>query len=169
MLRRSPRRRSARRPAGAPPRGSTFGESGAGQDVADGRGGNGGLRATLRLDDRGDGSLGVEVRRVDVPGAEWTGVRAIVSLPLGHGLRYATELELVVPDGDGCSVAWPWGLVALSWRSPAGWEVAGALEASSTPLERYEADALVHLTYALGGATPNDPSRGTAGPYAGAR
>ena len=47
--------------------------SGAGQDVAGGLGGNGWVRATLRLDDRGAGSLGLEVRRVDVPGAQWTG------------------------------------------------------------------------------------------------
>ena len=67
--------------------------SGAGQDVAGGPGGNGWLRATLRLDDRGDGSLGLEVRRVDVPGAQWTGVRGIAALPLGNGFRYSSEIE----------------------------------------------------------------------------
>ena len=93
--------------------------SGAGQDVAGGLGGNGWVRATLRLDDRGDGSLGLEVRRVDVPGAQWTGVRAIAALPLGKGFRYSSELEIVVPDHpDGRGAAWPWGLSALSWRSP---------------------------------------------------
>ena len=61
--------------------------SGAGQDVATGLGGNGWLRATLRLDDRGNGSLGLEVRRVDVPGAQWTGVRGIASLPRELKLR----------------------------------------------------------------------------------
>jgi hypothetical protein len=132
--------------------------SGAGQDVAAGVGGNGWVRATLRLDDRGAGSLGLEVRRVDVPGAEWTGVRAIGALPLGKGFRYSSEIEIVGPDNpDGRGAAWPWGLSALTWRSHSGWEVAGALEASSTPLQRYEADALLRLTYALGGPSPDRP------------
>jgi hypothetical protein len=126
--------------------------SGAGQDVAAGLGGNGWLRATLRLDDRGNGSLGLEVRRMAVPGAQWTGVRGIAALPLGQGFRYSNEIEIVVPDNpDGRGAAWPWALSALSWRSRTGWEVAGALEASSTPQQRYEADALLRLTYALAG------------------
>jgi hypothetical protein len=135
--------------------------SGAGQDVAGGLGGNGWLRATLRLDDRASGSLGLELRRVDVPGAEWTGVRAISTLPLGRGFRYASEIEIVVPDHpDGRGVAWPWGLSSLSWRSSKGWEVAGAVEASSTPLHRYEADALVRLSCALDRAAPDSPLYG---------
>jgi hypothetical protein len=141
--------------------------SGAGQDVAAGLGGNGWLRATLRLDDRGNGSLGLEVRRVAVPGAQWTGVRGIAALPLGKGFRYSNEIEIVVPDTpDGRGAAWPWGLSALSWRSRTGWEVAGALEASSTPQQRYEADALLRLTYALGGPPSIGPA---AGPYPGLR
>jgi hypothetical protein len=141
--------------------------SGAGQDVAGGAGGNGWLRATLRLDDRGAGSLGLEVRRVDVPSTQWTGVRAIAAVPLGGGFRYSSEIEIVVPDHpDGRGTAWPWGLSALSWRSRNGWEIAGALEASSTPQQRYEADALVHLSYALGGAVP---SHAAAGQYAMSR
>ena len=94
------------------------------------------------------------MRRVDLPQTEWTGVRAIASVPLGDGFRYATELEIVAPDHpDGRGAAWPWALTALTWRAPGGWEVAGALEASSTPLHRYEADALVRLSLALGGAS----------------
>jgi hypothetical protein len=128
--------------------------SGAGQDVAGGTGGNAWVRSTLKLDDHGLGSLGLEVRRVDLPQAEWTGVRAIASLPLGDGFRYATELEIVAPDHpDGRGTVWPWGLTALTWRAPGGWEIAGALEASSTPLHRYEADALVRLSMALGGTS----------------
>jgi hypothetical protein len=128
--------------------------SGAGQDVAGGTGGNAWVRSTLKLDDRGLGSLGLEVRRVDLPLAEWTGVRAIATLPLGNGLRYATELELVAPDHpDARGAAWPWGLTALTWRAPGGWELAGALEASSTPLHRAEADALLRLSMALGGGS----------------
>jgi hypothetical protein len=135
--------------------------SGAGQDVAGGGGGNGWLRTTLRLDDRGDGSLGLELRRVDVPGAQWTGVRAIAAMPLGKGFRYSSEIEIVVPDfPDGRGVAWPWGLTALSWRSRAGWDLAGALEASATPGQRYEADALVRLSYALEVASSAPSVRG---------
>ncbi len=139
--------------------------SGAGQDVAAGLGGNGWLRATLRLDDRGSGSLGLEMRRVDIPETQWTGARAIAALPLGRGFRYSSEIEIVVPDHpDGRGAAWPWGLSSLSWRSPKGWEVAGALEASSTPVHRYEADALVRLSCALdsGPANPATPGQPTA-------
>lgn len=128
--------------------------SGAGQDVAGGAGANAWVRSTLKLDDRGQGSLGLEVRRVDLPMTEWTGVRAVASVPLGAAFRYATELEIVAPDHpDGRGSAWPWALTALTWRAPGGWEIAGALEASSTPLHRYEADALVRLSLALGGAS----------------
>jgi len=137
--------------------------SGAAQDVAGGAGGNGWVRATLRLDPKGVGSLGLEVRRVDVPGAQWTGVRAIAALPLGGGFRYSTELEIVVPDQpDGRGAAWPWGLSSLSWRSHGGWEVAGALEASSTPVHRYESDALLRVTYMFGGLS-GPPPAGQAG------
>jgi len=123
---------------------------GAGQSVGGELGGNGWVRASLRLDDRGDGNLGIEVRRADVSTAQWTGVRAIGALPLGRGFRYSTEIEVVGPDHpDGRGVFWPWGLLALSWRSRAGWDVAGAVEASSTPAHRYEADALVRLSRTL--------------------
>jgi hypothetical protein len=135
--------------------------SGAGQDVSGGLGGNGWLRANLRLDDEGDGSLGLEVRRVDVPGAQWTGVRAIAAVPLGKGLRYSTELEIVAADHpDGRGVAWPWGLSGLSWRSDHGWELAGALEASATPQHRYETDVLVRLSCALDRPSRAPPGRG---------
>jgi hypothetical protein len=135
--------------------------SGAAQDVAAGVGGNGWLRATLRLDDRGNGNLGLELRRVDVADAQWTGVRAIAALPLGQGFRYSSEIEIVAPDHpDGRGAAWPWGLSSLTWRSPKGWELAGAVEASSTPLHRYEADALVRLSCALDITTPNPPAHG---------
>jgi hypothetical protein len=124
--------------------------SGAGQLVGGELGANGWIRATLRLDDRGDGNMGLEARREDVVGAVWTGVRGIAALPLGQGLRYSTEVEIVVPDQpDARGVAWPWGLIALSWGSRAGWEIAGALEASSTPQHRYEADALLRVSRAL--------------------
>jgi hypothetical protein len=124
--------------------------SGAGQDIEGGLGGNGWVRGTLRLDDHGDGSLGLELRRVDVPGVAWTGTRAVGALPLSRSLRYSFEIEVVVPDHpDGRGSLWPWGLSALSWRSGTGWEVAGAVEASSSPIHRYETNALVRLSRAL--------------------
>ncbi|MGD0529458.1 MAG: hypothetical protein ABSE49_30250 [Polyangiaceae bacterium] len=135
--------------------------SGAGQDVGGALGGNGWVRATLRLDDRGDGNMGLELRREDVSTAQWSGVRALCAQPLGHGLRYSTELEIVVPDHpDGRGAAWPWGLMALSWRSRNAWEIAGALEASSTPLHRYETDALVRVAYLFGGQSADHSGRG---------
>jgi hypothetical protein len=125
--------------------------TGAGQDVAGGLGENMSIRATLRFDDRGAGQGGIELRRVDVPGARWGGVHLVGALPLGRAFRYSAELEVVVPDSPpaGGGVAWPWGLSALSWRSRDGWEVAGGIEASATPLHRYESDALVRISRAL--------------------
>jgi hypothetical protein len=124
--------------------------TGAGQSVGGDIGGNGWLRGLLRLDDRGDGSLGLEVRRQDVSTARWTGVRGISSLPIGRALRFSSEIEIAFPDEPkGRGTAWPWGLLALAWRPANGWEAAGAVEASSTPEHRYEVDALVRLSRAL--------------------
>lgn len=124
--------------------------TGAGQSVGGGLGVNVSWRASLRLDDCGDGNLGLEARRQDVSTAKWTGFRAIVAMPLGRGFRYSTEIGIVAPNhADRRGVVWPWGLLALSWRSRSGWEVAGAVEASSTPVHRYEADALVRLSRTL--------------------
>jgi hypothetical protein len=121
--------------------------SGAGQDVAGAFGGNGWLRTTLRLDDKGTSTLGLELRRVEVSTAEWTGVRGVSALPLGGGFRFSSEIEVVVPDHpNGRGVAWPWGLLALAWRSRGSWEVAAGLEAASTPARLYEANALVRLS-----------------------
>ena len=120
--------------------------SGAGQHVGGEFGGNGFLRALLRTDERGEGRLGFEGRRVDVSTAKWTGLRATASLPLGGGFRYASEIELVFPDApNGRGVVWPWGLMALSWRSKSGWETAGAMEASSSPEHRYQLNALLRV------------------------
>ena len=123
--------------------------SGAGQDVAGGLGGNGWLRATLRLDDRGDGSLGLELRRVDVPGAQWTGVRAIAALPLGQRLPLLVRARDRRPRpprrARGRLALGPLGALVAVAR---GWEVAAAVEASSTPLHRYETDALLRLSRA---------------------
>jgi hypothetical protein len=123
---------------------------GAGQLVGGELGANGWIRSTLRLDDRGDGDLGMEVLRVDVTGARWTGVRGIAAQPLGHGFRFSTEVEVVVPDQpDGKGSVWPWGLMALAWRRRQ-WEIAAATEAASTPEHRYEVNALARVACALG-------------------
>lgn len=116
-------------------------------------GGNGWLRARLWLDDEGDSSVGVELRRQQVSTARWSGARAIISLGLGGGFRYVSELELAVPDEPRLgSVVWPWGLVSLAWRSARGWEFAGALEASSTPQSRHETTVLARLSRRWGAA-----------------
>jgi hypothetical protein len=121
--------------------------TGAAEWVGGDPGGNGALRARLRLDDRGDASIGGEVRRQAVSTARWTGVRFVGTQPLGFGLRFSSELELVVPDEPaGRGTVWPWGLWALSWRSRAGWIVAAATEAASTPTRLYEVDALVRVS-----------------------
>ncbi|HVY45908.1 MAG TPA: hypothetical protein VHB21_08520 [Minicystis sp.] len=124
--------------------------SAAGQWAAGEVGGNGWVRATLALDDRGDGSIGVELRRQDVSTARFTGVRAVAAQKLPYALRLSTELELAVPDTstDGAS-AWPWGLVALAWTPRGAWEVAAAVEASSTPTYRYSTAALLRVSKAL--------------------
>jgi hypothetical protein len=124
--------------------------SGAGQDVGGELGGNGTVRATLRTDDRGQGSLGLELRRQDVATAKWSGARAIATQPLGSGFRASTELEVAVPDQPrGRGAVWPWGLVALAWRSGDGWEIAGATEAASTPEHRYEINGLIRVSRSL--------------------
>ncbi len=124
--------------------------SAAGQTVGGDPGGNAWLRATLRLDDGGEGRLGVEARRQDVSSARWTGLRLIGAHPLGRGLRVSSELELVLPDAPrGRGAVWPWGLLALGWRSGTGWEAAGAVEAASTPERRAEVNALARLSRTL--------------------
>jgi hypothetical protein len=40
-------------------------------------------------------------------------------------------------------------LSSLSWRSHDGWQVASAVEASASPLHRYETDALLRVSRAL--------------------
>jgi hypothetical protein len=109
------------------------------------------LRTTLRLDDLGDGALMLEVHRQDVQPERWTGVRGGARVPLTHYLSASTELELVAPDDPrGRGKTWPWGLVALRFTPLAGWQVAGAVEASSTPQSTSSVNALLRLTYFAG-------------------
>jgi hypothetical protein len=115
---------------------------------------NASLRTLLRLYDRGAGSLGLELRRQDVSTAQWSGVRGVATQPLGRGFRFSTEVEIAAPDHpDGHGSVWPWGLMALAWRPTGkwgkGWETAAAVEAASTPVHRYETNALLRLARTL--------------------
>ena len=122
----------------------------AGQDLGGELGGYGSLRSTLRLDDRGDGIIGLELRRQDVSTARWSGARVIAAERLGIHLRASTELEVArADDPRGRGAAWPWGLVALAWSSGSGWEAAAAAEAGSTPQYRFEVNGLLRLSHTL--------------------
>ena len=108
------------------------------------------MRGLLRTDDMGDGSVGLELRRQRVSSARWTGVRATMVEPLGLGLRFASELELALPDDSGGrGTAWPWALVALGWRSNTGWETACAVEAGSNPIHTFETNAILRVSRAM--------------------
>jgi hypothetical protein len=112
-------------------------------------GGYGSLRSTLRLDDRGDGSVGIEIQRHDIATVHWSGVRFVGAERLSAHFRASSELELARTSDDGRSVSvWPWGLAALTWSSGTGWEAAAATEAGSTPKYRFEVNGLVRVSYA---------------------
>jgi hypothetical protein len=124
--------------------------TGAAQRIGDAYGGNGTLRALLRLDEKGNGNLGLELRRQSVSTARWSGIRLVSAQPIDTHFRVSTELELVVPDDPrGRGSVWPWGLMALTWRSRDGWEAASGVEAASTPEHRYELNALARLSRVL--------------------
>ncbi len=107
------------------------------------------MRGTLRLDDEGDGTLGIEVRRQDVALAHWSGVRVIAAEQLASRWRASTELELArADDAEGKSTVFPLGLAALGWHAASAWEAAAAVEAGSTPKYRFEVEGLVRLSYA---------------------
>lgn len=101
-------------------------------------------RAVLRLDDAGKGAITGELRRTGVVDGGWLGARLAVRVPRG-ALTAALEGELVIPDVDrGRGTVWPWGLAALGWTQGA-WDAAVAVEASSTPADRYRVDVLAQL------------------------
>ena len=123
----------------------------AARDTAGDVGLDGTLKVTLRLDDRGDGALSIEGRRQGSGPDLWSGVRAAARVPLSARVRWSTELELVAPDDPrGRGSLWPWGLVALRWIPVEHWEVAGAVEAASTPTANREVNALARLSWAWG-------------------
>ena len=103
-------------------------------------------RATLRLDDRGDGALGLELRRQGAPDGGWSGVRGFARVPLATCWTASSELELAAADDPhGRGALWPWGLVAVAWR-PVGWELAGAVEGAASPETRWRVDGLLRVT-----------------------
>jgi hypothetical protein len=109
------------------------------------------LRTTLRLDDLGDGALMLDLHRQDVLPERWTGVRGAARVPLFRHFSASTELEVVLPDDPrGRGKVWPWGLVALRWQPFASWQVAGAVEAASTPTATQSVNALLRLSYFMG-------------------
>jgi hypothetical protein len=92
------------------------------------------LRVTLRFDDRGDGAVVLELRRVGIPDASWLGGRVALRLPLAPRWTSGFEAELVRPDDPrGRGALWPWGLLSLRFAPNARWEAAAAIEASSSP------------------------------------
>jgi hypothetical protein len=121
------------------------------RETAGDAGVDGTLRATLRLDDRGDGALSVEGRRQGSGPDLWSGIRIALRVPVATRVRASTELELVAPDDPrGRGSVWPWGLVALRWMPVEHWEVSGAVEAASTPTANHEVNALGRLSWSWG-------------------
>jgi hypothetical protein len=109
------------------------------------------VRATLRLDDRGDGAVSLEGRRQGSGPEPWTGTRLALRTPVAARVSASTELELVAPDNpNGRGALWPWGLIALHWVPLAHWEVAGAVEAGSTATSVREVNALARLSWSWG-------------------
>jgi hypothetical protein len=118
--------------------------------IIDGRvGGDGTLRTTLRTNEEGTASVGLELRRQAVPGAAWSGIRAIGTAPITTRLRTAAEIEIARSDEpDRRGDVWPWALVALTWRVTPSWDIAAAAEASATSTSRSELVALLRASYA---------------------
>ena len=126
--------------------------SGAAQTQDDRLGADVTLRAALKTDEDGDGSLGLELRRVGVPGASWSGIRGTGQVPLKRGvLRASTEIEIAAPDEPANrGSVWPWALVALTWRVTPAWDMAVATEAGATSTTKSEVNALMRASYAWG-------------------
>lgn len=115
-------------------------------------GGQGTGRVTLALDDDFAGTIGLEVRRVVLGDARWTGARALAAVPVLPRFRVATEVELVRPDDPrGRGELWPWVLFAVGYRPSPGWDVGVGIETSSGPEYRARTAALARLSYAFAG------------------
>jgi hypothetical protein len=122
------------------------------------------LRTTLRLDDHGRGAIVLDVRRQGSGMDPWSGVRLAVRVPLARKWQASTEFELVFPDNDNPDPAvravqrargsvWPWGLAAVTWAPVRHIQVAGAIEAASTPTALREINALMRVTMMWGGGS----------------
>jgi hypothetical protein len=115
-------------------------------------GGDGTLRATLRTNEEGTASVGLELRRQAVPGAQWSGLRAIGTAPIATRLAVAAEVEVAhADDPAGRGDLWPWALVALTWRATQSWDVAAAAEGASTATARAELTTLLRASYSWDG------------------
>src|SRR5690606_24898482 len=110
-------------------------------------GGDGSLRAGLRLDDEGRGEIAIEGQRRGGAGASFTGIRSALRLPVADAVTASTELELAFPDDpQGRGAVWPWGLIALSYWPLHSLEAAAAVEASSSPEYEAALAALIRVT-----------------------
>ena len=87
-----------------------------------------------------------------VPGASWSGIRGIGTVPLKRGLlRASTEIEIAAPDEPANrGSVWPWALVAVTWRVTPAWDMAVATEAGATSTTKSEVNALMRASYAWG-------------------
>ena len=105
------------------------------------------LRAELRLDDEGRGALGVEGRRVSMPGTSWTGGRIFGRVPIVRDLSSSAEVEVAVPDEPrDRGAVWPWGLLALRWVPEPWLEAAAGVEASASPAHASSIGALARVS-----------------------
>jgi hypothetical protein len=119
------------------------------QIIDDRVGGDGTLRATLRTNEEGTASVGLELRRQAVPQAQWSGIRAIGTAPVVRRLQVAAEVEIArADDPAGRGDIWPWALVALTWNATSSWSFAAAAEGASTATARSELTALFRATWA---------------------
>jgi hypothetical protein len=106
-------------------------------------------RGLLRLDDRGEGAVSLELRREGAPDGAFTGVRAAGRMPLPRDLSLALEAELArADDPEDRGDLWPWGLVAVRWMVRPTWTVAAAVEGSATPEYSSRVDAMLRVAYA---------------------
>jgi hypothetical protein len=109
-------------------------------------------RTLLRLDDRGDGYLSLELRKDAAPDGGFWGARSTALVPLAYRLHAAAELEIAFPQNTaGRGKVWPWGLLALGWKPTSCWEAALAVEASASPEFRQRVDALARVSRSWGG------------------
>lgn len=115
--------------------------------VGEDLGGEASLRSLLRLNERGDKVVALEVRRQSAPVTGWTGVRATGRAALPARFVASTELELVIPDeSNGRGSVWPWALVAVGYMPMSGWEAAFATEVGASPSHTSEVNVLFRLS-----------------------